>query len=121
MVAYFDWMKGETKAEEKVAGRGVGKIDRSIKPDSDNGKKIYAKQCAVCHGEKGEGLRNAAGGMIYPPLWGDESFNIGAGMARTYTADRLRQAQHADRLPRQIPTRSGRSVRPGIGRCGLLL
>ncbi len=86
MVAYFDWMKGETKAEEKVAGRGVGKIDRSIKPDSDNGKKIYAKQCAVCHGEKGEGLRNAAGGMIYPPLWGDESFNIGAGMARTYTA-----------------------------------
>jgi len=24
--------------------------------------------------------------MIYPPLWGNESFNIGAGMARTYTA-----------------------------------
>jgi len=86
MVAYFDWMKGETKPEDKVAGRGVGKIDRSIKPDPRNGKKIYAAQCAVCHGEQGEGLRNTAGGIIYPPLWGDESFNIGAGMARTYTA-----------------------------------
>lgn len=86
MVAYFDWMKGETKPEDKVAGRGVGKIDRSIKPDPDNGKKIYADQCAVCHGESGEGLKNAAGKMVYPPLWGDESFNIGAGMARTYTA-----------------------------------
>lgn len=86
MVAYFDWMKGETKPEDKVPGRGVGKIDRSIKPDADNGKKIYAEQCAVCHGENGEGLKNAAGKMVYPPLWGHESFNIGAGMARTYTA-----------------------------------
>ena len=86
MVAYFDWMKGETKPEDKVAGRGVGKIDRSMKPDTDNGKKIYADQCAVCHGENGEGLKNAVGKMVYPPLWGDESFNIGAGMARTYTA-----------------------------------
>ncbi|MGB4468297.1 MAG: c-type cytochrome [Azovibrio sp.] len=86
MVAYFDWMKRETKPEDKVAGRGIGKIDRSIKPDPENGKRIYAKQCALCHGENGEGLRNAAGKMVYPPLWGEESFNIGAGMARTYTA-----------------------------------
>ena len=86
MVAYFDWMKGETKPEDKVAGRGVGKIDRSIVPNADNGKKIYADQCAVCHGENGEGLKRADGRMIYPPLWGNESFNIGAGMARTYTA-----------------------------------
>ncbi|AEV26457.1 cytochrome c [Azospira oryzae PS] len=86
MVAYFDWMKGATKPEDKVPGRGIGKIDRSLKPDSDNGKKIYAEQCAVCHGENGEGLKSADGKMVYPPLWGDESFNIGAGMARTYTA-----------------------------------
>ncbi len=86
MVAYFDWMKRETKPEDKVAGRGVGKIDKKIVPDVENGKKVYADQCAVCHGENGEGLKNAAGQMVYPPLWGDESFNIGAGMARTYTA-----------------------------------
>ena len=86
MVAYFNWMKGATRPQDKVAGRGVGKIDMAIKPNSDNGKKIYASQCAVCHGKDGEGLKHADGRFVYPPLWGDESFNIGAGMARTYTA-----------------------------------
>ena len=86
MVAYFDWMKRETKPEDKVAGRGVGKIDKSIVPDPENGKRIYADQCAICHGENGEGLKRNDGQMIYPPLWGGQSFNIGAGMARTYTA-----------------------------------
>ena len=86
MVAYFDWMKRETKPGDKVAGRGVGKIDPKIVPNTDNGKQIYTAQCALCHGESGEGIKNAAGKWVYPPLWGDDSFNIGAGMARTYTA-----------------------------------
>jgi thiosulfate dehydrogenase len=86
MVAYFDWMKGATKLEDKVPGRGTGKIDRSLVPNTENGQKVYAAQCAVCHGQNGEGLKDAAGRTVYPPLWGDRSFNIGAGMARTYTA-----------------------------------
>lgn len=86
MVAYFDWMRGETKPEDKVPGRGVGKIDQSLVPDPVNGQKIYAAQCAVCHGANGEGLKDDVGRLVYPPLWGDRSFNIGAGMARTYTA-----------------------------------
>ena len=86
MVAYFDWMKMNTVAGDKVAGRGVGKVDPTIKPDPENGKVIYAQQCAVCHGDNGQGLKHADGSFVYPPLWGDESFNIGAGMARTYTA-----------------------------------
>lgn len=86
MVAYFDWMKGETRPEDKVPGRGVGKIDPSLIPDPENGAKIYTAQCAVCHGAGGEGLKDAAGRVVYPALWGDRSFNIGAGMARTYTA-----------------------------------
>lgn len=86
MVAYFDWMKRETKPEDKVEGRGVGKISQDIKPDPEKGKKIYADQCAACHGRNGEGLKNDQEESVYPPLWGDRSFNIGAGMARTYTA-----------------------------------
>ncbi len=86
MVAYFEWMKGATKPEDKVAGRGVGKIDTRIKPNAENGQKVYVQQCVVCHGKNGEGLTTANGTFIYPPLWGDQSFNIGAGMARTYTA-----------------------------------
>ena len=86
MVAYFDWMQGSTKPEDKVAGRGVGKVDQSLVPNLDNGKEIYTARCAVCHGDNGEGLKDAAGRTVYPPLWGPRSFNIGAGMARTYTA-----------------------------------
>lgn len=86
MVAYFDWMKRETKPEDKVEGRGVGKVSMDIKPNTENGKKVYQAQCAACHGADGEGIKTAQGEWIYPPLWGEQSFNIGAGMARTYTA-----------------------------------
>ncbi|EEA04496.1 cytochrome c, class I [Burkholderia sp. H160] len=86
MVIYFDWMKGKTGPEDKVAGRGIGRVDTNIKPNVENGKRIYAQQCAVCHGKNGEGLKAADGRVLYPPLWGDESFNLGAGMARTHTA-----------------------------------
>jgi cytochrome c len=57
MVAYFNWMKGATKPEDRVPGRGVGKIDMAIVPDVDDGKKVYAEQCAVYHGKDGEGQR----------------------------------------------------------------
>lgn len=86
MVALLDWMRNETKPEDKVEGRGVGKVSTDIIPNAENGKKIYSAQCALCHGSDGEGIKNAKGQWVYPPLWGDESFNIGAGMARTYTA-----------------------------------
>ena len=44
MVVCFDWMKKETKHEDKVAGRGVGKIDMAINPDRDNGRRVYEAQ-----------------------------------------------------------------------------
>ena len=86
MVAYIDWMKGNTQPDDPIPGRGVGKISRNIIPDMKRGKQIYQNQCAVCHGAKGEGIQRAGGAYIFPPLWGNASFNIGAGMARTYTA-----------------------------------
>ena len=64
MVAYFDWMKKETKPQDKVAGRGVGKMGMAIKPDVENGKQVYAAQCAVCHGKDGEGLKQADGRVV---------------------------------------------------------
>ncbi|MBB5367604.1 thiosulfate dehydrogenase [Janthinobacterium sp. K2Li3] len=86
MVAYIDWMKGATQAGDNVPGRGVAKIDRSLVPNAVNGKKIFAQQCAVCHGDYGQGIKGTDGVVAFPPLWGERSFNIGAGMARTYTA-----------------------------------
>ena len=86
MVAYFDWMRNEHIAGDVVPGRGIGEVDTSLTPDPVRGKEIYAQQCSVCHGDDGEGIKDAAGQVIYPALWGDRSFNIGAGMARTYKA-----------------------------------
>ena len=55
-------------------------------PDPVRGKQIYADQCAACHGLSGEGMQDQSGDYIFPPLWGDRSFNLGAGTARTYKA-----------------------------------
>lgn len=48
--------------------------------DTGSGAAVYARTCARCHGDHGQG------NGPYPPLWGDQSFTIGAGMARTATA-----------------------------------
>ncbi|HEX9051612.1 MAG TPA: c-type cytochrome [Anaeromyxobacter sp.] len=86
MQAYFGWMKGRATKGAPIPGRGVGKVDPALRPDAGNGRRVYAARCAVCHGARGEGLRGAGGELVYPPLWGDGAFNIGAGIARTYTA-----------------------------------
>jgi thiosulfate dehydrogenase len=83
MIAYFDWMKGHHEKSAKIPGRGLVKVTAGLIPNRDNGKKVYEAQCAVCHGLDGSGLQNSRGENVFPPLWGDQSFNIGAGMART--------------------------------------
>ncbi len=86
MIAYMDWLRQDVKKGTKVVIRNAGPIDESLVPDPVNGAKIYTAQCSTCHGTNGEGMKDQAGDYIFPPLWGDESFNIGAGLARTYKA-----------------------------------
>ncbi|ASV84114.1 cytochrome c family protein [Ochrobactrum quorumnocens] len=86
MVAYMDWLRQGVTKGTRVAIRNAGLIDESLVPNPSDGAKIYAAQCSTCHGADGEGMKDAAGDYIFPPLWGDESFNIGAGLARTYKA-----------------------------------
>ncbi len=86
MVAYMTWLSQSQPADAKVAVTNAGPIDMSLTPDPINGQVIYEAQCATCHGDQGEGLKDKRGNLIFPPLWGPESFNIGAGMARTYKA-----------------------------------
>ena len=86
MIAYFNWLSAGLPKNAKVEGAGIGKVDHNLVPDPVHGKELYKAKCAECHGGNGEGLKNAKGEFVFPPLWGDQSFNIGAGMARTYTA-----------------------------------
>ncbi len=86
MVAYMDWLAHTQPEGAKVALINSGAVDESLEPDPIKGAVIYAERCASCHGNDGEGLKDKRGNIIFPPLWGDESFNIGAGLARTYKA-----------------------------------
>ncbi len=86
MVSYMSWLSQDMPFGVSPEGRGFVKIDKDLEPNTDNGKKLFAEKCSVCHGDNGEGQYNDDGTYIYPAVAGDKSFNDGAGMARTYTA-----------------------------------
>ncbi|MDT3671472.1 MAG: c-type cytochrome [Aromatoleum sp.] len=79
-------------AEIEGAGTKPTKVpDR--RADLQAGEALYAKTCASCHGVDGHGVRRGAvgdaQGYVFPPLWGDDTFNDGAGMNRLLTAARF--------------------------------
>lgn len=86
MMAYMKWLAQNTPKDQKVDINNAGEVDTTLVGDPVRGEKIYYAQCATCHGDNGEGIKDVRGDIVFPPLWGDESFNIGAGMARTYKA-----------------------------------
>ncbi len=60
------------------------------------GQTVYGERCAICHGGDGLGLLatgDKAKGYLFPPLWGPDSFNNGAGMHRVLTAARFIKAR----------------------------
>lgn len=77
--------KGKGK-HKKLAGRGYPKLKKpAIAPSIEKGKIVYQAHCTTCHGANGEG-RKSDGVQSFPPLWGNQSFNWGAGMHRVNTA-----------------------------------
>lgn len=86
ILMYIHWLSTGVPVGTPVVGRGMGTVDTSLKPDAVHGKQVYAEKCAMCHAANGEGMKNAVGGYAIPPVWGNASFNVGAGLARTYTA-----------------------------------
>lgn len=84
MVAYMKWLGQVVPKGETPKGTGLEKLaflDRAVDPEK--GKMIYKAKCQVCHGATGEGLLNPDGKEhIYPPLWGQHSYNDGAGLYR---------------------------------------
>ena len=78
MIAYLSFLSLGIPAGGKVPGQGLPPL-RPMPGDTVRGALVFAESCARCHGQNGEG--GAA-----PPVWGDGSYNIGAGMSRLRTA-----------------------------------
>lgn len=78
---YAWWLSKGAPVGEKLAGAGYPKD--GFKPpqpaDYARGEVVYKKNCALCHGDDGQG-QQVAGRNVFPPLWGPQSFNWGAGM-----------------------------------------
>jgi len=94
LIAYFKFVGKGTPEGVRIAGMGLKPIVPPTEPpDARRGEVIYAKHCAACHKEDGQGQPKPSPGVGYsiPPLWGDGSFNAGAGMAKTaYAASYIR-------------------------------
>lgn len=71
---YIVWLSQPEPGRQPFEGRGLIKLP-DLQPDPVRGQAVYAAQCAGCHGDHGQG--NAP---QFPPLWGEASFNDGAGM-----------------------------------------
>lgn len=84
MVAYINWVGKDVKKGVSPKGASVIELpflDRAA--NIDKGKISYQKNCVTCHGENGSGKFNADSiTYLYPPLWGENSYNTAAGLFR---------------------------------------
>ena len=86
LVSYSFWLATGAPVGAQLAGRGFSAVaDPPLPAAAGRGAQVYQMHCAACHGATGAGLK---AGSVYtlPPLWGRDSYNMGAGMHRVPTA-----------------------------------
>lgn len=90
-VAYMKWLSTGIPVGAKIEGAGTKPIkDPPRAANPGRGRQVFADSCATCHGADGQGVRRGEAGdregYQFPPLWGPDSYNDGAGMYRALTA-----------------------------------
>ena len=88
IVAYLKFLSMGRLVGSRTDGQGPGQMPELARAaDPVRGRQVFAGQCATCHGTRGEGQGAGSNpGYAVPPLWGPDSFNDGAGMARLINA-----------------------------------
>lgn len=76
LVAYIQFLSRNGVKDVPYKGRGLVKLP-ALTGNATRGRALYGLECAACHQPDGAGIPYA-----YPPLWGANSFNDGAGMSR---------------------------------------
>ena len=84
MVAYLKWIGKEVPKGQRPPGAGIEELHFLTRgADTGRGRSVYQVKCQSCHGIHGEGLPNTGRtGYTYPPLWGEHSYNVSAGLYR---------------------------------------
>ena len=87
-LAFTKWASTGIPDGAKLTGAGAMNVKEPPRAaDLAHGGEVYARVCATCHGQDGQGQRAENGsGYRFPPLWGPDSYNDGAGMARLLSA-----------------------------------
>ena len=84
ILAYIKWLGTDVAKKEVPRGSGIFKLKglkRAIDPKK--GAEVYAAKCQSCHQADGGGVLAVGGkSYTYPPLWGKNSYNHGAGLYR---------------------------------------
>lgn len=89
IINYIDWISKELNNLNSKNFRGYPAIIiPEVAIDLNIGAQIYERECVLCHGKNGAGIfyEDFDKGYLYPPLWGNDAFNDGAGMHRVITA-----------------------------------
>lgn len=93
IVTYIKHLSTGFPIGKRIEGQGFTTFKTPLRTANPViGAIVYEKHCMSCHGTNGQGqlgtIGKREGGYIYPPFWGSDSFNDGAGMARVITAAR---------------------------------
>lgn len=94
MVTYIRFISANVPTGVSPEGRSAPALPLpTAAVDPAKGAAIYAANCAICHQETGLGLKvpdelraEQRHAYTFPPLWGPDSYNDGAGMGRPITA-----------------------------------
>jgi thiosulfate dehydrogenase len=79
IVAYLWFVSRDVPIAPAPPSRRLAKW-AEFTPDTAAGALLYGTVCVKCHGPDGGGT------AVAPPVWGPQSYNIGAGMTRVRTA-----------------------------------
>lgn len=88
LTAYHQWLaKGVPVFQPggTMYGRGYQRLEEPSKEmDYERGAKVYEANCSICHADDGGGLVQREE-VVFPAVWGDNSYNWGAGISRIFT------------------------------------
>ena len=84
ILAYIKWLGNDVEKDKIPRGSGIFKLKGMKRAcDPAKGLDVYVAKCQSCHQADGEGLLASNGkSYTFPPLWGKNSYNHGAGLFR---------------------------------------